>query len=183
MSLRLSPPRHHLVLMGTGGDNFIYFNHKNSFVGSRSLQTWLMVRGKEWGKESSKFGTQVIRRAVSSPLSRARGIIVSAEGGRADSHWKILQKFLDIFSWEPALSTLNSQERVMWMMLSKMSECQTKAGNQAHSLTLSLNLFLHAEQLLFSWLCWKVTFSHSLTLHSGKARGIRNFCRQFFESV
>ena len=33
-------------------------------------------------------------------------------------------------------------------------------------LTLSLNLFLHAEQLLFSWLCSKVTLSltYSLTL-------------------
>ena len=48
----------------------------------------------------------------------------------------------------------------------KMSESQTKAGNQEcfETLTLSLNLFLHAEQLLFSWLCWKVTFSHSLIL-------------------
>ena len=69
----------------------------------------------------------------------------------------------------------------------KMSERQTKAGNQEHFLTLtrshsltvtlshSLTLTLsshsfthswHAEQLLFSCLCWKVTLSlsHSLTL-------------------
>ena len=34
-----------------------------------------------------------------------------------------------------------------------------------YSFTISLNLFLHAEQLLFSWLCWKVALSHSL-IHS-----------------
>ena len=36
-----------------------------------------------------------------------------------------------------------------------MSECQTKAGNQEHSLTHSLSQ--HTEQLLFSCLCSKVT--------------------------
>ena len=55
-----------------------------------------------------------------------------------------------------------------------MSERHTKAGNQAHSLSLSLTHFLthsftlsrHAEQLLFSCLGSKVTLtlSHSLTL-------------------
>ena len=66
-----------------------------------------------------------------------------------------------------------------------MSECQTKAGNQnflSHSHSLSLSLTLshsftllfthsrHAEQLLFSCLCSKVTLSlshslsHTLTL-------------------
>ena len=81
----------------------------------------------------------------------------------------------------------------------KMSECHTKAGNQAHSLTrllshsltqslstcwttfvfmamlkndtytllpfnLSFSLSEHAEQLLFSCLCWKVTLSLSHSL-------------------
>ena len=31
---------------------------------------------------------------------------------------------MDIFSWEPALWTLNSQERVMWMLRSKNTHCQ-----------------------------------------------------------
>ena len=52
-----------------------------------------------------------------------------------------------------------------------MSECQTKAGNQ-NSLTLSFTHSRHAEQLLFSCLCSKVTLSlsHSLTLSLSHSR-------------
>ena len=67
-----------------------------------------------------------------------------------------------------------------------MSECQTKAGNQitlshshsltlslsAHSLTLSFTHSQHAEQLLFSCLCSKITLSlsHSHTLALSHSR-------------
>ena len=54
----------------------------------------------------------------------------------------------------------------------KMSECQTKAGNQnSHSLTLSQSLTLsfthsrHTEQLLFSCLYSKVSICNYVTCH------------------
>ena len=74
----------------------------------------------------------------------------------------------------------------------KMSECQTKAGNQislSHSHSLSFTHSRHTEQLLFSCLCSKVTLtlSHYLTLsmsqtltlsisHSLTLNMLNNFC-------
>ena len=76
----------------------------------------------------------------------------------------------------------------------KMSECQTKAGNQislSHSHSLSFTHSRHTEQLLFSCLCSKVTHSlshyltltmshsHTLTLslsHSLTLHMLNNFC-------
>ena len=55
------------------------------------------------------------------------------------------------------------QDLEHWDDKKKMSECQTKAGNQ---ITLSHSHSRHTGQLLFSCLCSKVTLSlsHSLTL-------------------
>ena len=75
--------------------------------------------------------------------------------------WQSLQQYWTIrhFSW------IESSK--------KMSERQTKAGNQislslSHSFTLSFTHSQHAEQLLFSCLCSKITLSlshsHTLTL-------------------
>ena len=112
----------------------------------------------------------------------------------------------DIFSWEPALWTLNSQGRVMRLRRSqKMSECQTKAGNQecmnvwmfwttfvfmsmlktySHTFSLSLSLTLtlsHSHTL---------SISHSITLdmlnkfcfhlYAQKSLFIRENCNGFF---
>ena len=45
-----------------------------------------------------------------------------------------------------------------------LSHFLTLSMSHSHSFTLSFTHSPHAEQLLFSCLCWKVTFSHSLTL-------------------
>ena len=69
-------------------------------------------------------------------------------------------------------SKLTGEGGRMWMS-KEMSERQTKAGNQitlslSHSFNLSFNHSWHAEQLLFSSLCSKLTLtlshSHSLSL-------------------
>ena len=78
--------------------------------------------------------------------------------------------FFDIISRSSTLSTDIRVHRAGSQL--KMPECQTKAGNLdtfslSHSVTLSLSLPLlfthsrHAEQLLFSCLCSKVTLSLS----------------------
>ena len=79
------------------------------------------------------------------------------------------------------LKTRKSILEMAWVKnaIKKMSERQTKAGNQitlshslilslSHSFTLSFTHSQHAEQLLFSCLCSKITLSlshsHTLTL-------------------
>ena len=83
----------------------------------------------------------------------------------------------------PIMGEIFSSLHMEQSQIQKMSERQTKAGNQitlshslilslSHSFTLSFTHSQHAEQLLFSCLCSKITLSlsHSHTLALSHSR-------------